>query len=146
MKYLVYVNSRYMVSVEAESNLGAEHKVLDNIPGATTALSFDNETMKTDTFIGCMMGSETISYNELLNKQNAKLADVYEHYNTLLDKEGEIERAIQELEARLHSARGELTEAMEERESFAKAMRKHCVYLQGYTSREKIAELRGEKD
>ena len=64
MKYIVEVNAKYLVSVEAESVLSAEHKVLD-YKGVWGALAFDRAMMKTDTFAGAVQGCEMISMNDL---------------------------------------------------------------------------------
>lgn len=64
MKYLVYVNAKFMVSIEANSALSAEHKALD-LEGIDRALAFDADMMKTETFRACLMDSETISFEEL---------------------------------------------------------------------------------
>lgn len=64
MRYIVEVNAKYLVKVEADSPLRAEHTVLD-LDGIWGALAFDSETMKTDTFRGACLGCETISMKEL---------------------------------------------------------------------------------
>ena len=64
MKYIVEVNAKYLVKVEADSQLKAEHTVLD-LDGIWGALAFDSEMMKTDTFRGACLGCETISMKEL---------------------------------------------------------------------------------
>ena len=65
-KFMVMVNSKYMVTVEANSCYGAEHIILDNLyHGMRTALAFDEETMKTEHFVSCLMNCQTISFEEL---------------------------------------------------------------------------------
>jgi len=64
MKYIVEVNAKYLVSIEAETQLGAEHKVLE-YDGIWGALAFDADEMKTETFRGACLSCETISLNEL---------------------------------------------------------------------------------
>ena len=64
MKYIVEVNAKYLVSVEAETVLSAEHAVLE-YDGIWGALAFDSDAMKTETFRGVCLGCETISMNEL---------------------------------------------------------------------------------
>ena len=143
MNCMVYVNGKYMVNIEAESNSQAEHIFLD-IPGVTTALSFDPEAMKTETFVGCMLGAKTISYNELMNKANAKLADIYEQYNQMLDDERDAKQKIADLERQLEFAREDLKLLEENREEYIKEADKHDYRLRfhGYTAVEKIEELR----
>lgn len=69
MKYIVMVNQKYLVSVEAESAGGAEHKILDNVYyGIETCQAFNMKELGTDFFRGCAESCETISYSELFNK------------------------------------------------------------------------------
>lgn len=69
MKYIVMVNQKYLVSVEAESAGGAEHKILDNVfYGIKTCQAFTLKELGTDFFRGCAERCETISYSELFNK------------------------------------------------------------------------------
>lgn len=65
MKYIVEVNAKYLVSIEAESALNAEHKILE-YNGVWGALAFDQKMVKTDTFAGAVQGCEMISMNELI--------------------------------------------------------------------------------
>ena len=69
MKYIVEVNAKWLVSVEAESALQAEHKVLD-YNGIWGALAFDRDMMKTDTFAGAVQGCEMVSMTELITMVN----------------------------------------------------------------------------
>ena len=69
MKYIVMVNQKYLVSVEAESAGGAEHKILDNVfYGINTCQAFTLKELGTDFFRCCAETCETISYVELFNK------------------------------------------------------------------------------
>lgn len=63
MKYIVEVNAKYLVSVEATSCLDAEHQMLD-YTGVWGALAFDQKMTKTDTFLGAVQGCEMVSMNE----------------------------------------------------------------------------------
>lgn len=65
MKYIVEVNAKWLVSIEAETALQAEHKILE-YNGIWGALAFDNKSIKTDTFLGAVQGCEMISMAELL--------------------------------------------------------------------------------
>lgn len=74
-KYMVMVNRKFMISVEAESACGAEHVILDQFADSinrhgsiTSAQAFGKDDMKTSTFLECMMNCETISLNELDRK------------------------------------------------------------------------------
>lgn len=69
MKYVVIVNQKYLVSVEANTHGGAEHKILDNVYyGVKTCQAFTIEEMSTDTFKALAENCETISYDEMLEK------------------------------------------------------------------------------
>ena len=59
-KYFVLVNDKYMTSVESTSNAGAEHALLDNVPGIHSALAFDDATLQGDYFRACLLRSELI--------------------------------------------------------------------------------------
>ncbi len=69
MKYIVEVNVKYLVSIEAKSCLDAEHKILD-YNGVWGALAFDQQMTKTDTFLGAVQGCEMVSMNELISMVN----------------------------------------------------------------------------
>jgi inactivated superfamily I helicase len=64
MKYMVQVNRNMMISIEAETALRAEHKMLD-YDGVAMAMAFDHDMMKTDTFRGALMSCDTVSLAEL---------------------------------------------------------------------------------
>lgn len=106
MKFMVMVNNKFMVSVEAESNLAAEHRILDDIyDGMQSALSFDMDTMKTDHFRGCLMGCETISFSEL-----KKMSEAYrDQWHTFAECKGESDTA----EAKVRMLEKQLAEAKE---------------------------------
>lgn len=66
MKYMVWVNQKFLVTVETDgSACAAEHEILDNYQGIVSAQAFDRDSMKTDTFAGAVLWSETISRDEL---------------------------------------------------------------------------------
>lgn len=75
MKFLVEVNAKYLVSVEAETALRAEHIVLE-YDGIWGAMAFDQDMMKTETFAGVVMSCETKSMNEI-----EMLSDAYREAN-----------------------------------------------------------------
>lgn len=64
MKYIVEVNAKYLVSLEANSCLDAEHKLLA-YDGVWGALAFDQKMTKTDTFLGAVQGCEMTSLAEI---------------------------------------------------------------------------------
>lgn len=74
MKYMVVVNQKYMISLEHDGSCGgAEHQILDNFQGIEGCQAFDQEGMKTDTFMSYLTTCETISLDELKT-----LSDEYE--------------------------------------------------------------------
>lgn len=100
MKYIVEVNAKYLVSIEAESALQAEHKVL-SYNGIWGALAFDNKMIKTDTFLGAVQGCEMVSMTELITMVNEamdakQLADkAVEAFNDADSKVKELEEALE---------------------------------------------------
>lgn len=113
--FMVMVNRKFMVKVQAESACAAEHKILDGIyVGIQTALAFDREDMKGDYFQNCLMDCETISYAELDGYAN-NLAHIQKHAGeeraNLCAIDGEIARMrtrIEELEAEKAAAEANL--------------------------------------
>ena len=101
--YMVEVNNKFMVRIEIEgSACAAEHYFLDGFKGVWGALAFDQKSMKTDCFIGCMMHDELTTVEALgekmkeLEKEDAEL----EHYAKQIQTyEEEIERLTKEKEA-----------------------------------------------
>ena len=103
MKYIVEVNAKYLVSLEANSCVDAEHKLLA-YNGVWGALAFDQKMTKTDTFLGAVQGCEMTSNAEIQRmadeltvaaKARRMAAEV------LLEKQKEVE----ELEAALAKAK-----------------------------------------
>lgn len=66
MKYMMVVNQKYMISLEHDGSCGgAEHVILDNYQGIEECQAFDQEGMKTDTFMSYLTTCKTISLDEL---------------------------------------------------------------------------------
>lgn len=103
MKYIVEVNAKYLVSVEADSVLKAEHKVLD-YDGIWGALAFDRDAMKTDTFMGAVQGCEMVSMKELEDMSKA-YADAYVEKSKALDEHRAADEEVERLEALLALAK-----------------------------------------
>lgn len=103
MKYIVEVNAKYLVSIEAESLSNAEHKLLD-YNGIWGALAFDRAMMKTDTFAGAVQGCEMVSMDELVSLINkamdAKLIAVQQ-----IEAAKDAEAKVNELQAALEEAK-----------------------------------------
>lgn len=103
MKYIVEVNAKYLVSIEADSALNAEHKILD-YNGIWGALAFDNKMIKTDTFLGAVQGCEMISMNDLIEKVNVAMAAKLEAAKAM-EEEKNAEAEFEKIEAMLKAAK-----------------------------------------
>lgn len=103
MKYIVEVNAKYLVSIEAESLCNAEHKLLD-YDGIWGALAFDRAMMKTDTFAGAVQGCEMVSMTELIEIINAA-ADARKVADEKIEDAKEAARKVEELLAALEIAK-----------------------------------------
>lgn len=111
--FMVYVNSKFMVKVEAESNLEAEHIVLE-LDGCNTALAFnleDKDECSTETFRACMRFSDFVSMAALVNMSKALTEAIAEKrevaikMNALVVEMEEIDKAIFELQERRNAVR-----------------------------------------
>lgn len=109
MKYIVEVNAKYLVSIEADSAPRAEHAILD-YDGIWDALAFDSEAMKTDCFRGACLGCETISMKELETlSENYRKA--YAEKAAALDARQSANDEVRRLEALLEEAKETLKTA-----------------------------------
>lgn len=112
-KYIVSVNCKYLVTVEANSMLGAEHKCLD-LKGIRYAQAFDQDGIKTDTFAGCMLTEKTVSFEELerISDEYAKnweaAAAAKDTWADLQDEYERIEEQFRILKARRDAAQREM--------------------------------------
>lgn len=126
MKYIVDVNAKWMVNVEAESVLNAEHKMLD-LEGVWGANAYDRDGMMTDCFRDTVQFREFLSMEELANMTMA-VAMPKAEIKVLKEQCSEEEKRIQELEKALADAKKELADryAMmaEKTDSFEKALEK----------------------
>lgn len=116
MKYIVVVNNKYLITVEAESACGAEHRVLDHYANEINeygvikgALAFDKKTVKTDYFWDTVSRCETVSVEEL-DKIVADTIEVCEkkkeaqaELNLIAGKIRDVEEEIRRLQ-KLHEA------------------------------------------
>ena len=98
MKYLVQVNRIYLVSIDADSALRAEHAFLD-LDGIQFAHAFDAEATKTETFRGVMLQCSTVSVDEI-----ATMSRVYGDKWREYGKAKEAADAAAAEERRLHEA------------------------------------------
>ena len=110
MKYLVQVNRRYLVSIEADSALAAEHALLD-LDGVAYANAFDSDLLNTDTFRGVLLDCDTVSLDEI-----STMSGVYaSKWNVYSELKAAADTAAAE-ERRLHD---ELEKAIERRQASA---------------------------
>lgn len=104
MKFFVVVNQCYIVMVEANTNGGAEHKILDNLYyGITNAQAFAQEELTTETFAGFMQCCRTVSYDEL-RKMAADWKQADEGAKQEEAAMVELEKSIAELKRQLEIA------------------------------------------
>ena len=76
MKFLVVVNGKYMVDVEANTHGGAEHIILDDFHyGIEQCQAFSMKELHTDTFKHFAEGCETIGREQLMLK-----CEKYKHF------------------------------------------------------------------
>lgn len=135
--YMVVVNNKYLVKVMATSDGGAEHKILDNVRYTTTALAFDPITESKN--YGWAYGEtiRAISFEELCNLSNRRLADAYEQMNNTLSEHSAIERHIKDLERQIAESQEYLLELRSDMDNL------HNDYgaAPRYTSAEEIRKL-----
>ena len=110
MKYIVEVNAKYLVSIEATSALNAEHALLNGYKGIWGALAYDAKAMKTDTFAGAVHGCEMISMNELAEMCNEAKDKYQKAVDSLIDVKA-AEDEIAKIEAMLAKAKEAKREA-----------------------------------
>jgi hypothetical protein len=109
MKYIVEVNAKYLVSIEAESLCDAEHKLLD-YNGIWGAMAYDRPMMKTDTFAGAVQGCEMVSMTELATMVNDLMDQKALAVQAELARQ-DAEQKVQALMEALEEARGALLTA-----------------------------------
>lgn len=116
MKFIVEVNRKYLVAVEAETLCGAEHVILDRYADEINtyhvisgAMAYDREGMKTDYFMTALESCETISLAELDGKVKA-IAESCEKIDELRDYKKQLERKLEEIEVEIERLQTEYTE------------------------------------
>lgn len=108
MKFMVVVNQKYLVTVEAQTEGSAEHVILDDVYyGIETCQAFSINSLQTDTFTAFAKDCETVSLAELKEKAKKyqekckrieKTKDKIASYKKAMNQH---ERAIQEIKASL---------------------------------------------
>ena len=99
-KYIVIVNRKYLVSVEAASHGGAEHRCLDLVYGIETAQAFSRNDLRTEFFRDNAIECETISFSELKEKSEA--------YKASVAYEKEVSKAIEDNRSQIEALRREI--------------------------------------
>lgn len=112
MEYIVIASinkTSYMVRLNADSNAGAEHKVLDmsycglHEYAVESAQAFDRKQMKTDHFIAMAMKAETVSQKELM--------EIVEKRNLQIEIRDLAEKRVWEIEAQMKKLTEDLEKA-----------------------------------
>ena len=95
----------FLTKVNANTNAGAEHVVLDKGIctrygyGVTACTAFDADAMKTDTFIGAALGAQPIAFDDL--------CEIIERVNAKLAAKDAAERRLKEIEKQIEALRAE---------------------------------------
>ena len=101
MIMMVMVNGKYMVQVEAETLLQAEHKLLDEEPfrhGINAAQAFGKKEMKTEFFYDCLQSCTVISLAELSIKCNRVRHEIEEELEKVENERRALEQKIKAIE------------------------------------------------
>lgn len=102
MKYMIVVNQKYMISLEHDGSCGgAEHQILDNFQGIEGCQAFNQEGMKTDTFMEYLTTCETISLDELKtmsDEYEKRWKETAQSKETMRSLEAEVERLRNQLD------------------------------------------------
>ena len=137
-RFMVVVNHKYIVTVEAETNGGAEHRILDNIRHSQSVQSFDIAEKETDTelFRDFFNTCETVSLEELKRKDREAMKAEHIHLNDLFDVitglKGEIyecKQQIEGLEFHIKYAEEEIATVTQQRKEFARKYRLDDKYF-----------------
>ena len=104
-KFIVIVNRKYLVSVEAGSHGGAEHRCLDLIYGIDTAQAFSRDDLRTECFRDNAIDCETISFAELAERSKS--------YEQAMKNEKEARKAIEENEKKIAELEREIALIMD---------------------------------
>lgn len=120
-KYIVIVNQKYLVSVEASSHGGAEHRCLDLVYGIETAQAFSRDDLRTEFFRDNAILCETLSFAELVSKSNAYEAaikyesEVRENLEKTRNEMAELQRKLEQLKNGEQALHDHLMESIDER-------------------------------
>lgn len=99
-------------NVKAESNGGAEHIILDNIPVCTNALAFSESEMTGEYFTNLLPRCKVYDLRDfrqrcaaLLQSRRQTMQDCYEEMEEARNECIELERQLREIERKLKTAR-----------------------------------------
>ena len=95
MKYMVVVNRKYIVAVEANSACSAEHKILDTMDGVQDAQAFTGKELSTDTFQWYFENGLTIV--KIFAKYSEARTELGKRNVEEVDKKLEVERLKEQL-------------------------------------------------
>lgn len=119
MKFMVIVNQKYLVTVEANTHGGAEHKILDNVYyGIQTCQAFSMSELSTDIFKSLAEDCETIGYSELFDKAKEHKKTI-EEIKAENDKIAAYKKQIEAMEKRMAEIKSEIKISEENIENLA---------------------------
>lgn len=107
MKYMVVVNRKYIVAVEANSACSAEHKILDTMDGVQGAQAFTGKELSTDTFQWYFENGLTVSYDEIV-KIFAKYTEACTELGKRIEEEADKKLEVERLKEQLRKAEEDL--------------------------------------
>lgn len=113
-KYIVIVNHKYLVSVEANSHGGAEHRCLDLHYGIQYAQAFSRDDLRTEFFRDNAIDCETISFAELTSKTEA--------FKAAVEYENQVRNAIEETNNRIQKLLNDIEFLKESKESLVRKL------------------------
>ena len=113
VEYGKKVEREFMIfNVQAESNGGAEHAILDTIPMCGNALAFSEKEMTGDYFTTLLSRSKVYDLRDFRQRCNAcrqsrmnDLQDLFDETEQAKQECARLEKEIAELQCRLRSAR-----------------------------------------
>lgn len=103
-------NTDYLTKVKAESNSGAEHKILDlsycgkHTYGVTGCMAYDADAMKYDSFVYSALAATPVDFEKLTRIIEARNAEIREQ-DAAEKKVEQIEKQMKELQKELEQAK-----------------------------------------
>lgn len=138
MQYMVILNGRLMIPVNAYSHEDAEHIVLSTgSHGIHTAIAFDPATQSCE-YAWAYGQCEIMSFNEFVKKTFQQRAWALETHNVLLDEQERCDHNVSVIEEQLKLARAEAAKAHAAVQTFSSKYGFPCVHAE----QEHIDQLR----